>query len=168
MAKDDTSTTKDDKQEEAIQNEEVKALQEEIIELEDKYKRALADYQNLEKRVRDDRISWIKSANRELLLQLLPVLDTLMLAAKHTKDTSVQVSVAQFLDILRTEGVEKIATEGEDFDPSTMECVAIEDGKEGQVLDEVRPGFLLHDRLLRPAQVKVGKKTSEKKKEELN
>lgn len=131
---------------------------EKIAELENQTKRTLADYQNLQKRVQDERSSWIQSANKELLLRLLPVLDTLMLAGKHSQDKNLLVSVQLFLDTVKSEGVVIIVTEGKDFDPNTMECIATEAGKENKVLEELRAGYLLNERVLRPAQVKVGKK----------
>lgn len=127
-------------------------------ELENQLKRALADYQNLEKRVGQERLEWIRSANKELMLRLLPVLDTLMLASQHVADKGLQLSIQQFLDVLKSEGVERIETVGKHFDPKQMECVQTEEGEEGKVLEEVRPGYTLYDQVLRVAQVKVGKK----------
>lgn len=129
-----------------------------IEELEDQVRRSLADYQNLEKRTRDERVSWIKKANKDLILRLLPVLDTLNLANQHVKNEGLGLSIKQFLDILRNEGVEKIETVGQDFDPGTMEGVGIIEGEEGKVVQEVRSGFKYeNEAVLRPAQVLVGK-----------
>lgn len=134
-------------------------LQQQLEEAENKFRRALADYQNLEKRVLDDRREWIRQANKDLLLRILPVLDTLMLATKHTNDKNLAVSVQQFLDILKSEGVTRIETKEQDFDASIMEAVGTTEGKEGKVIEEARAGFMLHDKLLRPAQVIVGSKS---------
>jgi molecular chaperone GrpE len=142
---------------EEIVTEEQPNWEEKLAECEDKYKRALADYQNLEKRVREERISLISFANKELLLRFLPILDTLILAQEHTKDQGVQVSVNQFLDTLRSENIIRIETEGKEFDPELMEAVGTDKGKDGIVLKETRAGYLYHDKLLRPAQVIVGK-----------
>lgn len=128
-----------------------------VVELENKYKRALADYQNLEKRVREDRVGLIKMANRELLLRLLPVLDTLLLATEHSEDQSLKVSVQQFMDALKEEGVVRVETVGKEFDPTVMEAVGTEEGKDGIVIKEARSGYMMNDSLLRPAQVIVGK-----------
>lgn len=161
-----TKQHEEKKQENNKQEEELKQLKEEVDEWKEKYMRALADYQNLQKRVQEERVNWIQSANKELILQFLPVLDTLMLAAEHSSDRSIQVCINQFLDILRTEGVERISTEDAMFDPHVMEAVSVEDGEEGKVLEEVRAGFMLHDRLLRPAQVVVGGVQSKESDEE--
>lgn len=129
----------------------------ETEELENKYKRALADYQNLEKRTREERSNWIKTANKELLLRFLPVLDTLILANQHVPSEGFKLGIAQFLSALKTEGVEKIETIGKQFDPITMECIETVAGEEGKVLGEIRFGYKLYDIVLRVAQVKVGK-----------
>ena len=131
-------------------------LEKNLEEYENKYRRAIADYQNLEKRTREDKGELIKSANKDILLRLLPVLDTLTLAQEHVKDEGLRVSIQQFLDVLKSEGVTRIQVDGKDFDPLIMECVVIEKGKEGKVLAEVRAGYMLFDKLLRAAQVKVG------------
>ena len=62
------------------------------------------------------------------------------------------------LTILRNEGVEKIDTIGRNFDPELMEAVATKQGEEGKVLEEVKTGYTLSGRIIRPAQVIVGKK----------
>lgn len=165
MIKDDTQTEEDDENvlvEKELENEteieEENELLQKLEEAESKFKRALADYQNLEKRVIEDRREWIKSANKDLLQRLLPVLDTLMLAQKHDKNKTLEISINQFLDVLKSEGVVKIETLGKTFDPKTMECVTMVEGEDGKVVEEVRTGFILGDRLLRPAQVIVGEK----------
>ncbi len=148
------------KQEEHAVTEEIESLKTRVIELESHYKRALADYQNLQRRVEEERINWIQSANKELLLKILPILDTLMLAHKHLKDKGLELSIQQFLDILEKEGVAKIETAGKEFNPHTMECVEIIEGDNNKVLEEARVGYMLYDKVIRPAQVKVGKLAS--------
>lgn len=147
----------EDKQEEA-ENKEIEKLKQKAEENENNYKRALADYQNLQKRANEERHNWIKIANKELLLRLLPVLDTLIIANKHINNDGLTVSINQFLDVLKAEGVIKIDTEGKDFDPNTMECIKVEQGEDNKVIEEIRAGYAIHDKILRPAQVKVGKK----------
>jgi len=135
-------------------------VQEHIKDLENKYKRALADYQNLEKRVREERREWIISANKDLILRLLPILDTLILASNHSKDQALLVTTQQFLDILKSENVEKIKTDGEEFDPTIMEVIStqeVDPSEEGKVLQEVRVGYRIGDKILRVAQVIVGR-----------
>lgn len=140
--------------------EEVKRLEEKAQENEDKYKRALADYHNLQKRTQDERFELIRSANKDLLLRILTVLDTLMMASQHIQDKNLEVTVNHFLDILKSEGVTRIETVGKEFDPMLMEAIATEEGEEGKVINEARAGFLLNEKLLRAAQVTVGTSNS--------
>ena len=138
-------------------NEEKVKENNELENLENQLKRALADYQNLEKRIAQEKSEWIKMANKDLILRLLPGLDSLILAKKHTKDEGVIVSIKHFLDILETEGIKKIETEGQEFDPNTMEVVSTTEGKDNVVVDELRAGYTLYGTVIRPAQVVVGK-----------
>lgn len=133
-----------------------KKIEKKENELENQLKRVLADYQNLEKRIAEEKSSWIKSANKDLLLRLLPGLDNLTLAEKHTKDEGVRISIDHFLDILEKEGISRIETSGRDFDPHLMEAVSTAPGEGGKVLEEIRAGYRLNDQILRPAQVVVG------------
>ena len=144
-------------EEEFVKKEEYDALKELAQQLENQYKRIAADYQNLEKRTAEEKISWLKIANRNLLLKLLPGLDSLLLAEKHTQDEGIKLSIKHFLDILENEGVKKIDTIGKDFDSRLMEAIGTANGDEGKVLEEVRAGYMLFDSVLRPAQVIVGK-----------
>lgn len=135
--------------------DEEKSSQKRIEELGDQLKRSLADYQNLEKRVSDEKSEWVKMANKDLLLKLLPVFDTLNLAQRHIQDEGLILSVKQFLDVLKSVGVERISTQNQTFDPSTMEVVE-KKGEKSKVIEETRAGFTLFGKVLRPAQVKVG------------
>ena len=146
-----------DKNDKKVKKDEVVLLKEKIEELENQVKRTLADYRNLENRVSQERGEWILKANKQLLLNILPVLDTLILANKHSKDQSLALSLQQFLDILKREGVEKIETGGKSFDPNLMEGIATVEGEDGKVIEELRTGYMLYDKVLRPAQVSVGK-----------
>ncbi len=144
----------------------------EIENLKNQIARTLADYQNLEKRTVQEREELRKSANSGLILRLLPALDTLMLAQKHTKDEGINLSIQLIFDTLEREGLKKIETQGHDFDPQFMEAVhvvevdpsadsasSLQAGSgqgEGKVIEELRSGFLLNDKVLRAAQVSVG------------
>ncbi len=130
---------------------------EELENLENQLKRALADYQNLERRIEENKRDWILSSNKDLILKLLPGIDNLVLAEKHTQDEGVKLSIKHFLDTLENEGVRKIETLGLDFNPKFMEAVDTAQGEEGKVLEEIKSGYTLYDQVLRPAQVVVGK-----------
>lgn len=133
-------------------------LEEKIADIDNKYRRALADYQNLEKRVREEKSEWIKGANTALLQRFLPLLDTLTLASSHSEDKTLAVVSSMFTDVLKNEGVEKIETIGKQFDPTIMEAVEIVSGDDNIVVSEKRAGYTLYGKLLRAAEVAVGGK----------
>ena len=137
-----------------------KKIEKQETELENQLKRALADYQNLEKRIAQEKSSWIKTSNKDLILRLLPGIDSLLLAEKHTEDPGVKISIDHFLDIFRKEGVEKIETIGREFNPNLMEAISTREGEEGIVLEEIKVGYMLKGEVIRPAQVVVGKETN--------
>lgn len=149
---------KDDNKKEAKKEKDHEECQKRVEELEAQIKRVLADYQNLEKRTLEDRKNWISLANKELLLRLLPVLDTLIIASKHFKNDGLDLSIKQFQEVLKAEGLIRIETEGYEFNPETMECVETVEGNDGKVIEELSAGYLLNDKLLRPARVRVGGK----------
>ncbi len=153
---DETQEVPEPEETDQSEDSEKEALVQKIEEFETKYKRALADYQNLEKRVSEQRVELIRGANKDLLLRLLPVLDTLMLAQQHSQDKTIEISISHFLDILKSEGVTRITAVGQEFDPLLMEAISTVEGDEGKVINEVRAGFLLNEKLLRAAQVTVG------------
>ena len=133
-----------------------KKIENQELQLENQLRRALADYQNLEKRIIEEKSNWIRTANKDLILKLLPVLDNLFLAQKHITDEGLDLSIQKFLQVLAEDGVERIETLGRDFDPHTMECVSVQEGENNKVLEEMRAGFTINSETLRPAQVIVG------------
>lgn len=153
----DKNNNKNKKSEEKNKSqEEVAHLKQKIEELENQVKRIFADYQNLEKRVTLERREWLIKANKDLILRLLPALDFLLLSSKHIEDEGLKLSIQKFFDILREEGVEKIETQGKEFDPNLMEGIKTIAGEENKVVEELRTGFKMGENVLRPAQVAVG------------
>ncbi len=128
-----------------------------IEELENQLKRAVADYRNLEKRLEDEKKDFVKYANRELLLRLIPAFDTLFLAEKYVADEGIKLTIKHLKESLREVGVDMIDAVGKDFDPEFMEVVVTDAGEENVVLEELRPGYTINGKLVRPVQVKVGK-----------
>jgi len=131
--------------------------------LEDNWKRALADYQNLSRRVNEDRAQYIKLANVNLLAKLVPTLDIIELAAGHSQDLGVQMAAKQFAEALKSEDVESIIPNiGDPFDQSFHECIDTLDLTEGQhentIAEVILKGYKVGDYVLRPARVKVYKK----------
>jgi molecular chaperone GrpE len=146
-----------------------KPNQTEIIQLKNQLARALADYDNLRKRIDRERQDFEKYANIKLALRLLPVLDVLKQAQGHLKDPGIAITVSEFENALKEEGIEEIkAKKGEGFNPQFEEAVdMVPGGKKGTVADEVLSGWKFADgRVIRAAKVRVyGEKS--KKEEEL-
>src|SRR3972149_4489631 len=113
----------------------------EIGEWKGKYLRALADYQNLEKRIQTVRQEEARFAAKNLIIKILPVSDTLYKADKLLNDQGLKLALKQLQDTLVSEGVEKIEVIGKKFDPQTMECIeVVESDKEDEVITEIRAG----------------------------
>src|SRR5512146_2047986 len=96
----------------------VKKKNEEAEHLKAQLARALADYDNLRKRVESEKISWEKIAASKVVLNLLPVFDMLMDAQKHLKDAGLEIVIGEFRKSLYDLGVEEIrAGVGDEFNP---------------------------------------------------
>ncbi len=134
------------------------ALEEKVKSLEDQLKRAVADYRNLENRNREERIEFVKYANKNLIEQLLPAFDTLLLAEKYTDDQNFKVTVKHVLEVLKQAGIERVETSGKNYNPVTMEAIEVVEGDTDKVAEELQPGFTLFGKTIRPARVKVGGK----------
>lgn len=128
-----------------------------------KYLRALADYQNLEKRFHDERGELYQSANKNLILKLLPLLDSLDKAEIFIKDEGLRIVKEQFQKTLQEEGLEELDVLGKGFDPYTAEVVDMVEGeKENIVVEVLTKGYQSNGKVLRVAQVKVSKKSEVK------
>jgi molecular chaperone GrpE len=141
------------------------ALQGERDALQDRLLRMAAEFDNYRKRIDRERREQADAAAEAVLLDLLPIVDDLerALLAPATGDaqayrSGVELIHRQMLDVLRRRGVTPIDTSGVDFDPRFHQAVSHEKSdthREGQVVEEFRRGYMLGDRLLRPAMVKV-------------
>jgi len=158
--KDDNNKQDSTKSSGRKKSDQIKSLEQRVTELEEQLARAVADYRNLEKRFEDEKREFVKFANRDLLLRLIPAFDTLVLAEKYVTDEGIKITIKHLQESLRDVGVEKIQTEDQIFNPETMEALSTSEGEENKVLEELRPGYTLNGKLLRPAQVKVGKEVA--------
>lgn len=128
-----------------------------------KYLRALADYQNLEKRAREEKEEIVKGANTGLLLKLLPFLDHLDKAEIFIKDDGLKMTKEQFEKTLRAAGLEEIHILGKEFNPHLAEAIDVIPGeKDNLVVEVLKKGYKFNNKVLRVAQVKVSKKNIEK------
>lgn len=153
-----SETKKDKKEDLQVQGKRVRELEKRNKELEAGWKRAVADYQNLQKRVSSEKEQLVRLANEALLEEILPVLDNLETVLQHIKDTGLEITVNQFRDVLRRVGVEEIDLLKKDFDPHLAEAVDVVEGDENKVAEVVKKGYLYNYKVIRPAKVKVGKK----------
>lgn len=143
--------------------DEVAQLEREIADLRDRSIRTLADFDNYRKRADRERDDIRRYATTELLRDLLGVVDNLNLAlaaggAAEDLKKGVELTLRQFADLLRRNGVREVAALGERFDPAVHEAVSKHEDPSVNaptVVEELRRGYLLHDRLLRPAMVRV-------------
>lgn len=143
-------------------------LEKEAAEYKDQWMRAIADYKNFKRRADQERAELVRSAGAGLLLKLLPVMDDLDRAVgSATPELAESAWYAGFKlipqklqTLLESEGVAAIPALGQEFNPSLHEAVIFEeqgDGETNRVIAELRKGYKLHDRVLRPSMVKVGK-----------
>jgi molecular chaperone GrpE len=143
--------------------DEVSRLRRETADLRDRSMRTLADFDNFRKRSERERQDLRKYALAEVMREFLGIVDhlDLALAAAGGADDlkrGVELIHRQMLDLLRRHGVKEVKALGQPFDPAVHEAVSREEDPAVQaptVTAELRRGYFLHDRLLRPAMVKV-------------
>ena len=140
----------------------------------DNWRRAEADLQNVKRRAEQDRTESARYAGASLIINILPIVDDFERAfqsldshvAGMTWFDGVRLIYRKLIALLESAGVQPIKAEGETFDPKFHEAVAHVEGEENKVISEVQRGYMLHDRVLRPAMVVVGKGGEEKKETE--
>ncbi|NLC28238.1 MAG: nucleotide exchange factor GrpE [Campylobacteraceae bacterium] len=155
------------KEDEAIQNDEKAELESKVLELEDRYLRANAEFENLRKRIEKEKFQAIAYAHEQFAKDLLPVIDALEIALSSSKgdDSSskilegVSLTVDQFKKCFERHGIKSISTDGE-FDPNVHDAVMqveSEDHKKGQIVQVLQKGYTIKDRILRPSMVSIAK-----------
>ena len=138
----------------------------EEVRLRDQMLRLQADFDNYRKRTAREQGDWSRRIREKVLLDVLPVLDSLERAEQQAQEHQAGVAfmsgltlvTQQFQDILRKQGVQRIESVGRPFDPNLHEAISqipSDDQAEGVVLIETRRGYLLDKETLRPAQVIV-------------
>jgi molecular chaperone GrpE len=142
-------------------------LRQERDEAQDRLLRTAAEYDNYRKRTERERRELSDAVAADLIRDVLPALDDLeraLSASQNSADpvlrSGVELIYKQLLDALRRRGAEPFESVGHDFDPSWHEAVASEPAKghrDGEIVAELRRGFRIGSRLLRPAQVRVAK-----------
>lgn len=107
-------------------------IKKQIEELTNNWKRALADYQNLEKNFNQQRQTLSLYIKKDILLKFLPILENLEKAHNHLKDPGLELAVKQFRDLLKSEGLEELDVLNKNFDPNTSDCIDVEKKRKRQ------------------------------------
>lgn len=153
--------------EEKLQKE-LDEANEKVAVLEDKYLRQVAEFDNYRKRTIKEKAELIKNGGERAIESILPVLDdferALINMAKDENATEIKTGVEliynKFIGILKQNGLQKIETEGADFNTDFHEAIAIiptpDKNLKGKVLDCVQAGYTLNDKVIRHAKVAVG------------
>jgi len=175
---------KDEKNVKGEEKEEIEELRKKLEEKEkeakenhDRLLRMAADLENFKKRAAREKEEWVKFANEDLLKGVLPFVDNLERAVSHSEKAAdiqglvdgVKLTIQQLLQTLKQFGVTSIETVGRPFDPAVHEAMLVvgtDQEKPNHVMQEFQKGYLLNDRLLRPATVSVSKPLEETQKAE--
>lgn len=155
-----------DQAEPAASDDAFATLQRERDEVQDRLLRTAAEFDNYRKRTERERRELAEAAGADLIGELLPVIDDLERAlgidanepATAAYRKGIELIHRQVLEVVRRRGVEPLEVLGQDFDPAWHEAIAsdpIGDHREGEITAEVRRGYRIGSRLLRPAMVKV-------------
>ncbi len=149
----------------SVTPEQAEALRSERDALQDRLLRTAAEFDNYRKRIDRERREQADTAAAGILTELLPIVDNLELALQASVPgeatafrTGVELIHSQMLDLLRKRGVTPLEAVGQDFDPNVHEAVVQEASaahREGEVMQELRRGYKLGERLLRASMVKV-------------
>lgn len=157
--------------------EALRAKEQEVAEYKDRVLRLAAEMENLRKRLDKEKLEHVKFANENLIRQLLPVIDNLERTIEHAKQSEnmegliegVEMTLKGFLEVLEQFGCKIIEAEGETFDPMYHEAIQKQESEEvpeNKVICQYQKGYMMNDRLLRPAKVIVSCGKAEKKEEE--
>ena len=156
--------TKEEKRKEKVEH----------VDYKDKWLRAVAEYENLKKRVEREKTETIKFSNQFLIIELFPIMDSFDSAINSIEKSDDKESFLKGLKMLQREfhrvlevnGLKKIKTVGEKFDPGVHEAeeeIHTDKFPIGVIAEEIRSGYTLNGRPLRPALVKVSKGINKEK-----
>lgn len=146
----------------------IKELEEKIEVLNDKYLRLYSEFDNYRKRTVKERVELQMSASKDLILEILPVVDDFERAIQSFEDHNlskeankgIQLVYNKFMNILKQKGLEAMDVKNKEFDTDFMEAItnipAPTEKLKGKVVDVVQPGYLLNGKILRFAKVVVG------------
>ncbi|MDD4476959.1 MAG: nucleotide exchange factor GrpE [Patescibacteria group bacterium] len=139
-------------------------------EYESGWRRALADYKNLQNETNKMRAEWARMSEQQILEEFIPIYENFKLAFRTQTNSfnqeqlkwvdGIKYIMKQFVDVLKSHGIEEIVTVGEIFDPRCHEAISSEivEGKpEGEIIKEVEGGYKMGDKVIKAAKVIVAK-----------
>jgi molecular chaperone GrpE len=159
----------------AISGDELSALKQELANIQSKaseyldgWQRSRAEFANYKKRVEREQAQAYQTAAGSILKRYLDILDDLERALKKRPQegdgavwaNGIELIYRKFLAILESEGVKQMAAEGDFFDPNLHEAISSEESnhhESGQIIEVLQHGYMLGDRVLRPATVRVAR-----------
>ena len=161
-------TTVEEAVEEAVEELDAAQLKVELDELNQRFLRTAADFENYKRRTALEKDDLLKYSNAKIIGEILPVLDNFQLALKTTSDNKevqnvvkgVDMIYRQLLQVLEQAGMSKIEAVGHTFDPNLHEAIMqVDDDSvpEDTVVEELRAGYMLKERVIRPSMVKVSR-----------
>lgn len=169
VSREDESVLKEEETAEKAPVAEREQLLAEFQEINAKYLRLYAEFDNYKKRVSKDKEELIRYGNESLLYEILPFIDHLEMALKHASNEvssglvqGVEITLRDLRKTLEKFGLTAIEADGKPFDPvvhHAMSQVERNDTEDNTVVEEFRRGYMLRDKVLRPALVAVSKKT---------
>ena len=174
VAEDDISEEEVEKSEGEVLRERIDFLEKENSTLKDQMLRKQAESDNFRKRILREKEDSIKYGNSNLLLDLITIIDDFERAIKASQEstditnfhTGIELIEKQFVSMLdRNWGLKRMVTVGEEFDPQMHEAIGMEESSEVDkqtVIEDYQSGYVLHDRILRPARVKVAMPVAKK------
>lgn len=155
-------------QEPSVQEDKAPTVEEKLADLNDKYLRLQAEFDNYRKRTLKERMDLMKTAGEDVLVGFLPVLDNIERASKSMENVQDVEALKEGVDIilkelsgyLKQKGIQELKADGETFNTDLHNAVTKfpvpEEEKKGKVIDVVRKGYTLHDKVIRFAEVVVG------------
>ena len=164
----------------SLKESDYQKLRTDLAEYKDKYLRLYAEFDNARKRMERERLDFVQYANEELLGEFLNISDDLersMEAAKARHEdysafiTGIEMVMAHIYEMLKRNHVKPVESLGKRFDPHCHEILMLsesDEAEEGTVLQEFQKGYLMGDRVIRTAKVKVAKKKSGQHPEEIS
>ncbi len=167
VAEENTTATEEQMAEEKTVEQQLAETQAKLQEMNDKYLRQIAEFDNYRKRVMKEKAELIKNGGEKIVTSILPILDDFERAKENMDKVAdvnalkegVELIMEKFTKLLKQEGLEKMEVVGSDFDTDFHEAIAMVPGQsdemKGKVIDCVMAGYKLNDKVIRHAKVAV-------------